>query len=433
MKISRRHFLASVTALAGAAVGGALLQNQTTPNYAALAAPTSKPSGLPKGLKILTAGREAGRYPYASSLFDAKESVVTAVDVDSGAITQQLVPVQNAHHIIALPERGELLIPPRHFASMAITDLSCRKIIKQVSAPSGYLYSGHAVVLPNKNIAIFSLFDESQKRRSVLGIFDLQSQNFIDLKPSSGTEAHDMALLNNSTQLAVGHYGVAEYDTDSDSATSSKKKRIYPSLSRFNLDTFEEIDSTEVKIKGRLSHVCSDNNTQVFGVVESYINATPNNHYSKAEIAKRTSHLMGEKPWALSPYDILNADGIAIPTGMLEFQVGKKGYTHHFINAHVQRRPQSIIFHKHTGKTIAAYVYSSQFIVLSKDGSQTAHPAHETAVPYPIGLSDIAGTPYFVAAGMMDNISIIDARNMKLVAHYPCHLFRSSHTTIYQT
>ena len=419
MKLSRRRFFGSGIGLFALGV--------TSRSASADASLKTVCSGradaaLNKPWHMVIAGRHGNRHRDSASLFDKEQSVITMVDLRSGDSKDAVIPVRNAHKVLVMPEHDRMVTPPQNFANTSVTDMD-GKLIKNIKAPKeGYLFSGHGEMHPNGKSIMMTYYKEGTISDGSLAVYDAKDFSLLSTHSLDAIGPHDMALLPDGKTLAVASYGEPKLATMDD--YSGRAELILVSLDDYTIQ--ERLPCGE----GIFGHLVAGDDNKVYGLIERYSPNEPDDKTSKAAIEKNVADLNKDPHFQLSQMD-MREGGIAMPTPLVSFDLQAKKLQSYTAPDASTRRPLSLDYSSQTKKLLATYVHSNHLAVIDSDGKCAAFNSQDYFIENPSGVSAIPDSPYVVLSGTMVGVSLIDARDMKLVEHYPIHLYRTSHSTVY--
>lgn len=418
--IDRRTFLAG---MAGAAIGGAA---------AGLLGPyrafTPQSTAALPDMKLYTTGRHGRLYPGQHDSFDRNMSVLTELDIRTGKVRQATAPIDNAHYVVAMPARDNLLmvVQQSHVSALFDGDMQLKRLI---SLPAEFNFSGHGIHLPEKNVIFLSTYSKGDGL-GLIQIYDDTSLELLDEFPSGGIRPHDMSLFNDGTRIALAQAGNQRYGRDTANRAATSEDDLYtPKLTIIDIASRSTVRHMPIAVQAPMVHLAVDRHDNVYSVLQKYIDtsAQRNTDDIRAEMKRYFPHGL---PDNFNPLDVEpGGEGIAVPMPFMRFDTTKDRITEIFSSANEQRRSQSVILQQQTGLVIAAYVFSEHLLCVREDQSHFTVHTPSFGIQDPIGLCDIAGTPYFAVAGMFEDIAIIDARNMRPVQHFHEVLYRCSHLT----
>ena len=200
---SRRKFLCHV-GLAGTTLPLVTVAKSETPKKLATkdGAP-QKLAGIVHGLGIhgrLFPGMESGP--------SRDVNIVTSLNLGDGSIRQTPVRMREGHAAMSLGDGRVLCIAQHEKKSLVLDPL--HKQIAGLICPEMFVYSGHALILPQRNIFVMTARDELQltdKAHGLLLVYNLTTLQLLDRIPSGGLQPHELHPIPNASELALTHYG----------------------------------------------------------------------------------------------------------------------------------------------------------------------------------------------------------------------------------
>ena len=420
--LTRREFMIGA---AGAAAGTAMVH----------AVPTLWTSTPRFDLTLYTTGRMGNLYQGAFDIYGTTQSVVTALDMATGKARHVLINVFEAHYVVAM-NADRLLVIPQNSDKGVILDRDLR-LVRDVMAPDGFGFSGHALALPEHGVVAISYYKNNTDNKvgtdleGRIELRELQDYSLVDQFGSGGVRPHDMCMFADGKRIALAHAGelgyvrhLARKQDDSPLADS-----YLPKLSIVDIEKREAVATMKLDGRAPMIHLAVDAQNNVYGVLQKYIDTSPGRR--RDDIMNEIGAAFGTvSPPALNAMEVQRGgEGIALPLPMMRFDTHAGSISEIFTDAAKQRRSQSVICQQATGSIIATYVFTEHLLRVRADGTVDNIATEPLGIQNPIGLCDIPGTPYFALAGMFNDIVVIDARDMNPVQRFRAPLYRSSHLT----
>jgi hypothetical protein len=428
--LNRREFIATVTGLAIGAGAPTVWRGRGNP----LAIDAD--SGL--NYKIYATGRQGARYQGSTNLYNEQQSVVSEINLQTGTLRRVLLPMGEAHSVFVEQANDLIAVLPQYYIQAAFLDIDL-KPRGFFHAPEGYVFSGHGLKPPGTDLMFCTLHPHKGagshiKPDGIIQVYDLSTCKLVDQFSSGGVLPHDMSIFRDGRRAAVAHAGNRKYITQpvagSFTGYTSASSLFTPKLSIIDLYTRHVVQEMPVEQNEALVHLTVTQDDQVYGVLQRFIewSKKPSSAVGATELDTLQK---GGLPYSLHELELPGDNqGVAIPLPLIHFNP-QTGTTRPIFTApDKQRRSQSVIHHSMTGTVIAVYVYSEYLVCVPPAKPAFAVRSSDLGLQSPIGLCDLPGTPYFAVAGMMDDIAIVDARDMGLVHLVRTPLFRSSHLTV---
>lgn len=365
---------------------------------------------------ILTQGRDGKDYDKTFSGDDL--SVAIKLSLRTGKHEVLPVPIYSAHEVVAAADREKYFLLSQYGRQSAVLtpDWTLDKII---SAPEGYEFRGHGVIMPDRQHLVVSLgmIDErdSDARQGMLAVYDTASTKLQSMVETGGNAPHDIKLNAAQTHLIVSHkepfgfYAGKAYQSD-EQDPAAKGKITALRLSDLKPDY-------HISTPGAAPvHIAVTDDNLVYAVSNGVLGAPSPATY---ELTSPLHPLEQTGQWdRVDPYPIV------------EYDLNNQAAREISIDLSRQRRSQSIAYNAYSGKVGAVFVYSNTIAIIDKNGNEDLYDTMAYRIDAPIGLKAIPGTPLMVIGGAYNDLSVIDTETMELVRHFPLALYRSSHITI---
>lgn len=436
--LNRRDFITATASLAIGA-GASQIWHQSTRAAAHVAKVTTTTTPDPLSFKLYTTGRQGARYEGSTNLYNTEQSVVSEVNLLTGEVRRVLLPVGEAHSVFIQQSHDLITVLPQNYARAAYLDMDLkpRGLFK---APDGYVFSGHGLHLPGTDRMFCTLYPHKGASRDIkpdglIQLYDLSKMKLVDQFSSGGILPHDMCSFSDGKRAAVAHAGHRKYlqqapSQESAGYSTDASSLFAPKLTIFDMQTHRIVQEMPVEQKEALIHLTITHDDQIYGVLQRFIELDRNLSASADTSALSALEKSG-LPYSLHEYELPgDGQGVAVPLPLIHFNPAANTTSPIFTGPDKQRRSQSVIHQAMTGTVVAVYVFSEYLVSIPPEKEASAIRSSDLGIQSPIGLCDIPGTPYFAVAGMMDDVAIVDARNMTLVQTFRTPLFRSSHLTV---
>jgi hypothetical protein len=430
MPIRRRTFLtaAALTPLALTATAAPAFRMPDT-------CPPLDTTALP--LRLYSIGRDGATLAASGAAMAERPSVLTEFDLKTGRLRQTLVPVQNGHSVMGLPRQGWLFIASSYGKQVAVIDRESHAVVRTMQAPNGFVYSGHTLELPERNLLLTSLYREvatTTADEGLFQLFDATTLNEVGQVPSGGLQPHEMLLRPGGTEIVVANQG----------STQAPSDEGYTTARRFTFDALDPkltvLDTATLKVKrtipltpenGVPTHLTFDTKGRVVAVTQQYLNMTPAGDRTREVIARELDDIRRPQGWPLHWMDLERPRGnVALPMPLVRADLDTGAVETFMSDPAMHRRSQSVITHTQSGRVFAIYMHSNALVYLDEDGTCRAIPCQQAGVNDIIGLADLPGTPYIAAQGFYYDIGILHAQTLQLVASFKVNHFRSAHLTV---
>jgi Protein of unknown function (DUF1513) len=147
-------------------------------------------------------------FPGAESGPDKGVNVVTSLNLADGSVIQTPVQMRGGHAAMGMGD-GRILCLAQHENKSLVLDPK-HGAIADLIAPDAYVYSGHGLIVPHRNIFVLTLRSETQFSAAnvgVLHVHDLSNLELIDQISTEGLQPHEIHPIPGTDELALSHYG----------------------------------------------------------------------------------------------------------------------------------------------------------------------------------------------------------------------------------
>lgn len=415
--------------------------------------PRRLPATMPA--KILTQGRHGNRHASAANA-SRHQSVVIALDVKTGTMHSEVLPIYSAHHVIVSEALERYVILPQDGELAAITapNLSRTGFLQ---APKGLAFGGHGHLSADGRLVYATMRDDenakrdrSQPPQAFLAVYDLVSKELVAMHSTNGLGPHDMVFLADGKTLAIAHSGslgyvraqdkdALGYEADSDvlqhsptqirlpAEPSAEVTPFLPKIVLFDTETMQPVDELFSPHPIPMVHLTVDDAKTAYAVSNHYLPGTDALNEETLALVNRT---FPERNW---PMDVLEQqERVVVGLPITAYDFTTRRVSTHLLSVGDQRRSQSIAWLPRSRRVVAGFLFSNQLVVIEPDGAMHAIPASRYGISVPIGVSVVEGTGLFAVSGMYDDIALVDQDSMELVQRFSGHLYRSSHLTMSQ-
>jgi Protein of unknown function (DUF1513) len=418
---SRRNFLGRL-GLAGGVLPFAADAQEALPREAGKR--PQRLTGSVHGLGLL------GRlFPGSEAGPDQGVNIVTSLDLATGRTRQTPVLMREGHTAMSMRD-GRILCLAQHANKSLVLD-PAHTTISELTSPERYQFSGHGLIVPDRNIFAVTLHHELQldaKDYGLVHVYDLKTLKLLDEISTGGLQPHEIHPIPGVDELAVTHYGdifserkpfehnVVDSKLTILDAATFRPKRHYPQ---------RDFDAM-------VTHMNVDRYGWAYFVLTQYIRWPRLRDVSPGSDAFATaSRLLDEtmgrrRDFPLSPHSL---EDHLLPVPLPFVRVNTQTGERQIINAGDQNhlRSQSVAYSREANKAVALY-YHSDCLVVHGLGSEpeviTGEQLHLTDIR---GVTEIPGTSLIAVMGTYRGISVMDLSDHTLVANYPTLNFCDTH------
>lgn len=387
-----------------------------------------------KGPKQLTGivhglGLYGRLFPGSETGPDNGVNVVTSLNLANGSVRQTPVLMRGGHAAMSMGD-GRILCIAQHEKKSLILDPT-HGTISELISPEKYLFSGHGLILPERNIFAVTLRHELQLTHRDFGlvhVHDLKTLKLLDEISTEGLQPHEIHPIPDTDELAVTHYGdifserrpLAHNVVDAKltilDATTFRPKRHY---SQRDFDAM-------------VTHMRVDDDGWAYFVLTQYIRwprlrDVPIGSDPFAAASRLLDNTMGRKrDFPLSPHALEERMlPVPLPFVRVNSQTGERQIIHAGDPNHL--RSQSVAYSQMTRKAIALYYHSDCLVVHEARGATEVITAAELQLNDIRGVTEIPGTSMIAVMGTVRGISVMDLNNRALVETYPTLNYGDTH------
>ncbi|MBI1364155.1 MAG: DUF1513 domain-containing protein [Proteobacteria bacterium] len=427
MTINRRKFITGV----GAAAAASSVLGRTTPTAHAQ-------SDMPlhdalKKFVIYGGGVRASqlvRNPY--HFRRGHSAVLHKVTLNDEAITQTIVRATGAHYPFVSAKHDRISIFGLYSPECVILDMD-HKVVKAFTAPEGYIFSGHGLLLEGTDNLLVGLYrtkPQTIKDEGMLMVINIAGEPKIEsTMPSHGLQPHDMAYLPGKESIVLAHAG-STLDHYGDKEHRYLHEIINPGLTVLDAKTLNMKKFVRIPNTAEVSHLAPRDDGQVLCCLNQKLNISAlNKGMADAVINdefKGMDFVISDMEFEDRNYGI----SLPLPSVLVNLETGK---TTDFMPApNHQRQGQTVAFHSATRTSVVSYIRSGGLLFLDADGKSEAIHSRDIGLYHVSGLTDLPGTPYMAMCGYHNDISIVDMRTRKSVHTIRMDMLRASHIVAHE-
>jgi hypothetical protein len=368
-------------------------------------------------------------FPGSETGPDKGVNVVTSLNLADGSVRQTPILMRGGHAAMSMGD-GRILCIAQHEKKSLILDPTHGTISELVS-PEKYLFSGHGLILPGRNIFAMTLRHElqlTQRDFGLIHLYDLKTLKLLDEISTEGLQPHEIHPVPDTDELAVTHYGdifserrpfehnVVDAKLTILDAATFRPKRHYPQ---------RDFDAM-------VTHMRVDRDGWAYFVLTQYIRwprlrDVPIGSDPFAAASRLLDNTIGRKrDFPLSPHSLEDRTlPVPLPFVRVNTQTGER----QIINAGEPNhlRSQSVAYNQKTGKAIALYYHSDCLVIHAAGGATEVITGTELQLSDIRGVTEIPGTSKIAVMGTYRGISILDLNDRTLVATYPTLNYGDTH------
>jgi hypothetical protein len=409
--LSRRTFLAS----AGVLAAGYVVARGFGFSVAMAAAPSSAFSVNGK-IHIIGLNEPPGIKPEGSA---AANSRLTTIDLKTGKVRQSDLAISDGHAALPLGE-GRVACIAHHGRHSCVVDAG-HKLMVRLTAPNDYLFGGHGLVLPDRNVFVAPVRHAKARTAADHGrflIYDLGSLKETGQVEAAGLHPHEMRLIPGTREIAVTHYGdvIEPHPYYQHNVIASK-------LSIYDAGTLKEKRSyPQNDFPAMLTHMSVSPDGDAYCVMTQYFKSPKDRKLSVEERRERVmaaiTKATGRAPDFNIPPQGLAEGRVAMPLPFLciNTKTGERQVIMRERNDHL--RSQSVACNQQTAMAIASYFHSNDLVLHRQGHDPVILAGAKLGLQDVRGVAEIPGTPFFAVTGSKNDAVILNSGTLDVVARY---------------
>ena len=459
----RRTFLSAT----GAALGGLLLGGcggGSTPGNAKSSAVGEQAKQDLNG-SLYAFGIDGHLFPGHSVKEHGHLSVLTSVDIKSGKAKQTALPMGDGHSAMGIGD-GRILCVAHHQSKSMLVDKDHKEIASFVS-PDNYVYGGHGLVLPEKNVFLMCMRSKNPQTLADHGafeVYDLKTNKLLDRIDSGGLHPHEIHVIPGTDEMIVTHYG----DIYTRNAPYSHHV-IEPKLTVYDAKTLKVKRHYKQDYNALLTHMNVSKDGYAYFVLTQYVedpdwkksrkkhaddhmqaapageevsmtmtkemapmpaDAMPGVKTADvvlAELDQRIASIMGHKREYPIPYEAARELKLPVPLPFVRVNT-KTGERDVFMTGDANHlRSQSVGYNTVTDTALGIF-YHADTAILHKSGCQPeVLSAGEVGLSEMRGVADIPGTSCVGLISAHRGLVIYDLVKKEVVQRFPHQYFDTVH------
>lgn len=374
-------------------------------------------------------GANGSLFPGRDMTRSSDASIITSLDLATGAARQTSLDMALGHAAMSMGD-GRILCVAHHRNRSMVLDQEHR-IRAQFTSPQGYVYGGHGLILPARNIIVIPMRHARPRTLSDYGrlqIYDLETMRLLDQFETGGLHPHELHTIPGTDELVTTHYG----DIDSQ-RRPFEHNVIDAKLTIFDGSTLKpKRHYPQNDFNAMVTHMRVDSAGWAYFVLTQYI-AWPTteelrdgeNAYAVAVSA--LDRALGRKHDFPVPYQAIEDRQLPIPLPLVrvntqtgERQVINCGDRHHL-------RSQSVAYNEVTDQAIALYYHSDNLVVHRPGGAAEVITANELCLTGIRGVTEIPGTSMIAVMGSYRGVTVYDLSSRAVLAHHDTLNYEDTH------
>lgn len=421
---SRRGFFkASAAAGALLASGSALAQE----------APVSsiKADQLPSG-KLLTFGMRSERFTPVDGFIPTRgqHSILTSIDIPTGKTKATALDMGGEGHLAMGVGDGRILCTGHHQARSMMVDPD-HKPMAVYTAPAGYVYGGHGLVLADRGIFILPArvkIAQTTADTGILQVYDLATLKLVDQLDSGGVHPHEPHIIPGTDEIVVSHYGdVYPAPMPFEHDVKDGKLTIYDAKTLKVKRHYEQND-----LKAMTTHLQVNKHGVAYFVLTQYVRFEWEKHRGNlssmfAGADEHLEQITGKKREYNHSQHALAEGRLAVPLPLVRVntQTGERQLI--FTEPENHLRGQTVGKNSLTDTILATFFHSDTLIMHTEGGEPELVTGAQLGLTDLRGVTDIPGTPFVALHGSEKNVAVFNVQTKEVVARHRCDNFYSVH------
>lgn len=423
MKTTRRNFL-----MGAGLFGGALMLG----GKAALAANGALPaaSTTPLKGKLYGLGMAGSKFPGNQSKPLGTTSVMISFDLETRKVTHTSLDMGDGHAAMGAGD-GRILCVAHHKPVSMMLDKD-HNVLATFTAPAGFLYGGHALVMKERNQFLLPMRAETPhtaKDTGRLEVYDLTTFKKIDMVDSGGIQPHELHVVpNKPNEIAITHYGdIAEAKPPLEFNVLDSKLTIMDSQTLKPLRHYEQNG-----FNAMATHMRVSNDGWAYIVLTQYIGFKPPELLQPGETAVKVAladlKRLFNQTWEGPIPDVAMEEmhiAVGLPFLRVNTQTGERQLIYKGDKYH--QRSQSVAYNTMLDTAVGLYYFSDNLVLHSPGKDAEVITNLQLKLDGIRGVAEIPGTPYIAVCGTRRNVSVFDLQTRQTIALFNSKNFNTTH------
>ncbi len=422
MKTTRRDFMI------GAGLMGSAMLLGSNPLSAADAAPAVAAPSL-KG-KLYAFGLGGSKFPGNETKPKSTTSILTSFDLESRAMKQTSLDMGEGHAAMGAGD-GRILCVSHHKPLSMMVDKD-HKVLATFKAEEGYLYGGHGLVFPERNLFILPMRSAKPHSKNDTGrfeVYDLTTLKKIDMVDSGGIQPHEIHKIpTNANELAVTHYGdIADRKKPLEFNVIDTKLTILDSKTFKPLRHYDQNEFNAMSTHMRVSK-----DGWAYIVMTQYITFVDKSELKEGETQEKVAladmERIFKQKWDYETPKLAFEErhlAVGLPFLRVNTQTGERqviymGPKHHM-------RSQSVAYNTAMDTAIGLYYHSDNLILHAPNKDAEILTNAQLKLEGIRGVAEIPGTTCIAVCGTYRDVSVFDLKSREVLALFNSRNFNSTH------
>jgi hypothetical protein len=368
-------------------------------------------------------------FPGSETGPDKGVNVVTSLNLADGSVRQTPILMRGGHAAMSMGD-GRILCIAQHEKKSLVLD-PAHGTISELTSPEKYLFSGHGLIFPRRNVLAVTLRHELQlapRDFGLIHVYDLTTLDLLDEISTEGLQPHEIHPVPNTDELVLTHYG----DIFSE-RRPFEHNVVDAKLTILDAATFRpKRHYSQQDFDAMVTHMRVDDHGWAYFVLTQYVRwprlrDVPIGSDPFAAASRLLDNTMGRKRnFPLSPHSLEDRTlPVPLPFVRVNTQTGERQIINTGDPNHL--RSQSVAYNQTTGKAVALYYHSDCLVIHAAEGATEVITGTELQLNDIRGVTEISGTSMIAVIGTHRGISILDLNDRTLVATYPTLNYGDTH------
>lgn len=359
-------------------------------------------------------GMEGQRFPGGQIHRNHEESVLTELNLNSGLITQTLLPMPNGHFVTCLSNDLLVCTPIQGPQVFVLNKKHKTEIILDCDSDS--IFGGHGIHLPKEKLFLASVKSKNPKMSGYLAAYDDQTFELVNKIDIHAYYPHDLQIMPNAP-----HHIIVSHGSQAQSFHNKYLGRD-PIVSIIDATTGNIIKRhTDFELQG-LNHVAVTQDGDIYTSQLTSISPTE-------ESRQKLDTDFPQKKWAWGDGTGSKLDRLPYPAPILSFPHNAKPQEY-MSDPGLFLRHQDITYHKFLNQIYSTYSESNTIAILKTMGDLEVLDAGLFGIYKVRGIRALPQTSLVLINDSENGFALIDMKEKKLVRSYRSHLFLTRHLTI---
>ncbi len=383
---------------------------------------------------VIYAGGVRGRLltRHGSPFGEGNTAALSEIPLDGRPIRQTIFPAHGVHTPLVAQDLDRIALLDQYSSRCLLVDMD-HKIVTQLLAPKGFIFSGHGIRLNGTPHLVTTLYHQSPKTKADTGLLmvvDLTNGRILEVKPSFGLQPHDIALLPDNDRLVLAHRG-STLNHIGDTSQDYQNEVIAPGLTVLSTKNLSFKNFTHIPYEAEVSHLAVRPDGQILCCLNKRLNTTGR---SAKEANTMVTQAFEGVNALLDEVEVMNTNyGVSLPLPGVLANIDN-GKTSSYLPAPAyQRQGQSVAINSLTGIGLISYVRGSGLLFVHPDGTAEGIYCRDIGLDNVTGLADLPGTPYMAMCGFKNDLVILDVQTRRTIFTRKMPMLGAPHLSVVNT